>query len=382
MKPKTSTSKTPAIELQSPGWTPGARSALQRLIRNGSGKGLPVVFDFDNTIVSGDIGEAVLAQLVKSGRLQISAIPESLAPPFLHPDSGLVTLKGCVDVTHYYEKFLSPTWHGRDDQTPLANGYVWAVEVLEGLSPWEVVEATRAALAAGIPGKRSLIEASNGATAYPAPFFHPQMVELIGELLRHKFDFWVVSASNVWSVRCMVLEGLNKALKALGYKDLVRKDRIVGVSTLLVDEKGAFCKDPVLARKLPGYATLDPKALKGFRLTSRLNFPVPSYSGKVACIFDSIGCPPHLCAGDSPGDLPMLRYSTHRLWLARLEKPGYQEALTGLPENILQKGWIIQPTIAGDQPGFVPDPAGLCGKSASHKKSLKILGRLSKIQGA
>ena len=33
------------------------------LLQAGAGKHLPVVFDFDNTIISGDIGEATLAML-------------------------------------------------------------------------------------------------------------------------------------------------------------------------------------------------------------------------------------------------------------------------------------------------------------------------------
>jgi phosphoserine phosphatase len=346
--------KRPRLSLKAPGWTAAARVALEKLLRAGSGKGWPVVFDFDNTIVSGDIGEAVLAQLVKTGRLRTENIPATLAPAFRHPDGGQVTLQKCVDVTEYYEKLLAPTHHGLEDKAPLANGYAWAVEVLEGLTPWEIVEATRSAFAASAPGKRNLIEATPGITAYPAPFFHPEMVELIAQILRHGFDFWVVSASNAWSVRWMVLEALNPLLREQGVPRGVRVDHIVGVSTLIADRAGQLFKDPVLVKENAAYAALDPKVLKRFRLTSRLHFPVPSYSGKVACIFDLIGGAPYLCAGDSPGDLPMLRYSKHRLWLARREKPAYQEALATLPQSVLRSGWIMQPTQAGEHPGFLP----------------------------
>ncbi len=39
-------------------------SQLPRILREGAGKYYPVVFDFDNTVVCGDIGEATLATLI------------------------------------------------------------------------------------------------------------------------------------------------------------------------------------------------------------------------------------------------------------------------------------------------------------------------------
>jgi len=225
---------------------------------------------------------------------------------------------------------------------------------MAGLTAWEVVEATRLAFAASEPGKRRLIEGTPGATAYPAPFFYPEMVELIGELLRHGFDFWVISASNAWSVRWMLLHGLNPLLRERGVPSGVRSDRIVGVSTLLSNREGQLFKDSVLALENPRYADLDEAILTGYRLTSRLHFPVPTYSGKVACIFDLIGRAPYLCAGDSPGDLPMLKFSANRLWIARKEKPDYQQTWLSHATGAFGAGWILQPTQAGDTPGFLP----------------------------
>jgi hypothetical protein len=55
--------------LSAPGWNQDTRAALATLLRAGAGRQLPVVFDFDNTIVRGDIGEATLAMLARNGRL-------------------------------------------------------------------------------------------------------------------------------------------------------------------------------------------------------------------------------------------------------------------------------------------------------------------------
>ena len=55
-------------------------------------------------------------------------------------------LSSCADVTQYYEAFLAPTAHEGRDPTPLANGYAWAVEIMENLRPLDIVNATRTRL--------------------------------------------------------------------------------------------------------------------------------------------------------------------------------------------------------------------------------------------
>jgi hypothetical protein len=325
------------------------------MINRGAGRNLPVVFDFDNTLVCGDVQEATLAVLARSGRLTAEHIPETLSPSFRLPARGRTTLQSGVDLTEYYEAFLAPTVHGDDDPTPLANGYVWAVEVLERMRISEVVAATRAACAFAHPPHHGFIEVTPGKTRFPAPFFYPEMVDLVAELVRHGFDVWIVSASNVWSVRWMVLQVLNPLLLRRGVRRGLRADHVIGVSTLLTDRNGGLYKDVVLVKQNAAYAGLDEKTLRSYRLTSRLQFPVPTYSGKVACIFDALGGRPHLGVGDSPGDHAMLAYSRHRLWIARLEKPGFQRKLTELMRQTGNAGWLIQATLTKGRPGFLPD---------------------------
>src|SRR5436190_21185526 len=66
-------------------WDKKARVALESLIRRGSGKRLPVVFDFDNTIVCGDIGEATLAVLARSKVINPKNLSPTLSPPLRLP---------------------------------------------------------------------------------------------------------------------------------------------------------------------------------------------------------------------------------------------------------------------------------------------------------
>jgi hypothetical protein len=364
-------------KLNSPGWNERTRAWLEKLIQKGAGKNLPVVFDFDNTIICGDVSEATLAVLVNSGKLQPARFPATLSPAFRLRDRSRLTLDSSVDLTAYYEAFLAPTAHGSDDPTPASNGYVWAVEVMEGLTPQDVVDATRTAFELSQPGRHTLIQVTPGKTAFPIPFFHPEMVELIAELLRHRFDVWIVSAGNVWSIRWMILKVLNPLLQKLGLEEGLRADHIIGVTTLLSDRNDFLYKDTILVRQEIGYACLLEKSLKAYRLTSRLQFPVPVYSGKVACLLDALPRAPYLCLGDAPGDHRMLAFSENRLVIARMEKPEFLSAALALMGNTGSKGWMVQPTLTSEVPGFFTDPGNM--PLADEKISGRILESISLV---
>jgi len=351
----------PAVELIEPGWTRDVRRELGRLIRAGAGQGLPVAFDFDNTIVCGDIGEATLAVLAREGRLSPARQAAAVSPSFRNAKGEMVSPASALDLTAYYEDYLAPTRHGSKDSTPLANGYVWAAEVMAGLSPLEVVRATRLAYEQSRPGQEVRLDVTPGRTSYPAPFFYAETVELIAELLRNQFAVWIVSASNVWSVRWMVQHGLNPLLRQRGASPGLPPARVIGIATLLADAQGYLCKDAVLVKDDPRYAALDEARLGSLTLTSQLQFPAPTYSGKVACLWDCLAGQPYLAAGDSPGDLPMLTFSRHRLWIARLEKPDYQRAVREAMSRAGPRGWLLQPALCRRAPGFLPDFRAVAG---------------------
>lgn len=318
-----------------------------------------MVFDFDNTVVCGDIGEAVLAVLARSGALDPQTLSPALCPPLNLPGHGKVNVESCADALEYYEALLAPTVHGRGDPTPLGNGYVWATEILGGFGVAEVLQATREAFELSQPGQVRMITITPDRTAYPAPFFYPEIIELIGVLLAAGFEVWIVSASNVWSVRWMVLNGLNRALRRLGFKRGIPPAQVVGISTLMADSVGRFYKDPVLVREDAEYARFAPSRVRSLRVTSQLQFPVPVYSGKVGCIYDALGREPYLCVGDSPADHPMLAMAQHRLWIARLEKPAFQKATQCLIKRTGRGNWLVQAVRTREDPGFVHEPCRL-----------------------
>lgn len=340
--------------LRLPGWTPKTRAALEQLIRRGAGQGLPVAFDFDNTLVCGDIGEATLALLVKEQRLKPDAVT-TLTPPFRTATGKRVSLQHLPDLTGYYEALLDGSGHSDADPNPLTSGYTWAVEIMAGLSPADIIRATQSVAELAREGEARRLVVTQDETAYPLPWFYPQMVELVTVLVRHEFAVWVVSASNVWSVRWMVLHELNPRLVRRGCKTGIAPDQVIGVAPLLSDRRGHLVKDRVLVKSDAAYAQLEPASLAGLRLTGRLDLPVPVYSGKVACLWDTIGCCPHLAAGDSPGDLPMLAFAENRLWMARIEKPDYMAAMQERRKVSPTGDWFLQSVRVKHEPGFLAE---------------------------
>jgi phosphoserine phosphatase len=336
--------KNGGCKLAAPGWNSETRLALEKLIRKGAGKGLPAVFDFDNTILHGDIHEATLGMLVRSGRLTPARLSDQFAPTFHSARAGRIDLQSCADIVEYYNELLAPTMHGENDPTPKTTGYAWAIEVLGGLRLSDVVEATREVCELARSNKHDFITITPGKTVLPVPRFYPEMVELLAELIRHEFDIWIISASNVWSVRWMVLNELNPRLRDC--ERGIAADHVIGAATLLADEEGRLYKDAVLVRENAGYAAMKAEAVGAFRLTSRLEYPLPAYSGKVACIFDAIGRQPYLCAGDGPSDHAMLAVSQHRLWIAPLNQANTQHTPLKFGGAARKTGWMIQASSA------------------------------------
>lgn len=324
-------------------WSPQVRPLLERLLADEVREDDCAVFDFDNTVICGDIGEAILAILVRDAILHPDA---ALCPPFRTSDGRTLRVEVPRDVIPYYEALLNPTIHGAEDKSPLSNAYAWAVQIMAGLSPRDIVDATSRAAALSAPDRLVPIEIASGLAPFPAPFLYPGTTELIAALLRRSVSVWVVSASNVWSVRWMVQCVLNPRLASLGSTG-IPPSQVIGLSCLLTDGHGRLYKDSVLKQQSAAYRELRPEALDEFRLTTLLEFPVPTYSGKVARILDHLGKPPVLAAGDSPGDLPMLAFSRHRVWIQRPAKPAFQAEMAAARSRTASGSWIIQPVADG-----------------------------------
>jgi phosphoserine phosphatase len=132
-----------------------------RARRLGSAHPKIALFDLDNTLLVGDIGEAVFARLLAD---------------------GMITTCTWGD----YESFL------RSDQTA---AYRFVVEAMAGLSVRDVEEATVRVL-----NQPSPFVAVDGALV-PVPKIHTAMREFIRNLQDLHYLIYVISASNQFSVR-------------------------------------------------------------------------------------------------------------------------------------------------------------------------------------
>ncbi|MBT6326035.1 MAG: haloacid dehalogenase-like hydrolase, partial [Bdellovibrionales bacterium] len=199
--------------LSSGNWNYHTREKLLEVINLGKDQNLPVVFDFDNTIICRDIGEATLEVLTQT----------ELHSPF--------------DIIKHYENLLDATKHQESDSSPYANAYAWAVQVMKGLTPFKVIQATKQAYNNESALKDHLdLRGDSKVKHFRRPYFYPEMIDLIGAFIENKYDVYIVSASNIWSVRWMASQ-LNQKLKQSGFEGEIDLKNVIGVSTLLKNEQ-------------------------------------------------------------------------------------------------------------------------------------------------
>lgn len=339
----------PTVTLNEIGWRPQVKEKLIKLIEAGKYKNLPVIFDFDNTLVCRDIGEATFALMVRDGVLRSENIPKTITPN-IFAGYNLITT---------YEKYAKSGSHHVKDLAPYLNAYGWLVEIMADLTPLQITQSTKHAYSDGVaesdlnlPAGLTSIYVSEADKTYLVPYFYPEMVELVGELLRFGYDVWVISASNVWSIRWMVTHVLNKKLKQKGIDKSVKPEQVIGISTLLSGPDERLYKDNFLSRENHEYAHMYTEILNQFTLTSHIVPPMSSYYGKAANVMQWIKTKPYLVAGDSSNDHAMLAMAENKLWITRVERPSYQAQIIKLVRRN-SNSWMLQPVLTDASSGFV-----------------------------
>lgn len=362
------------IHLISGNWNPETKAKLEKLLNTNANKGKKVVFDFDNTTVSRDIGDGTFAWMIKNKMINTAEI-KPISPEF-NLDGKNISVDQGADITEYYENIQESTKHQANDTSLNLIGYDWVVQVMAGKTVFDVTEASKnafmnnQAIRDREKGTETKINVTEGKTSYRVPFFHPENVDLIGNLLLNGYDVYFISASNVWSIRYMVTKELPKLLKKEFGKDLhIKPENIFGVNTLIRDKRtGKLYKDAYLVREKSKqgrlYANLDPEEIKNYELTNQLVSPVPGYEGKAATLVQYVlkdDEKPFLVCGDSPGDFAMLHLSQNKLWFSRLESFDYQKQVFSKIKSSDPKSWLVQPVLYKKNPGFVKDMAQLKG---------------------
>jgi hypothetical protein len=350
-------------------WTNSNSKELTRIIETGKDKGKIAVFDFDNTLLCGDIGEAVFEELINSGNISIDGTEKTLIPHFTSKTNGSE-----IDLIQYYNYLLDEF----DDQDPFsanAIGYAWCVQIMNGITLDVLIQKTDIIM-------KEIVNHSISDSQTDGMFFYPEMIKLIADLIKNKFEIYIISASNIWSVRYAITNYYNKLLSEKFGCEGIEAKNIFGINTLLMKTGSTkLIKDSYLIKTNSKYRQNDFDELSQYKLTGILNLPVSTYEGKSAIIEKHISKDKiYLAAGDSPNDFGLFRNSENHIWIARLNKPSYQ---TSYLKNIMNQSLtgIVQPTITEDEPGFVQfldDPISPKVKDKNIKESLRIINHMLK----
>ena len=245
------------------------------------------VFDGDNTLWQHDVTEAMLVWLERRGLRSLDALPPMLQP---------LKVDGHPSLWSYYRHLC---------RRSVDVGYLWVVQIFEGLSVGQLSEMLSDLLSSKAP--LTTTERIEGRTE-PVEVWRPRpfavQASLVNALQDAGLKVWVVSASQEDLVRAMV------AHPDAGFG--LDPDRVCGVNLILkgaspVIDCGAF------SRARGQTAWRDPswqdRVLSGTPVE-----PLTWYGGKVEGIRAWIDPDqaPFLVAGDSSNDLPMQQIADPR----------------------------------------------------------------------
>ncbi len=205
------------------------------------------VFDFDNTCIINDVGDATLAFMARTD---------------LFRDKNLL-----LGEFENYSKAIFENYHKLYDDGQIKEAYGFMARTLSGFSIDEISQLAEEVIKSEGGNIRKVKvfgrERSKGLKA------RKEIVELINFLKSNGVEIWIVSASSEILVR--------QAMKHFNIEA-----NLIGVRNIITDGK----------------------------ITSELDIPLSMFGGKVDCIkkFIDKEKKPILGVGDSINDLPMLEY--------------------------------------------------------------------------
>jgi len=160
------------------------------------------VFDFDNTCILNDSGEAVLAHLCRNLLLR---------DPFLLEEDS--------ELNEEYHKKVFETYHGFSNKNEIINAYFLCAKVFSGFSPEEVRDITKQVIQS--EGNQLGTQECYGMTIPHGITLQTQVIELIDFLKKEGVAVWIISASQQVSVKTTMdhfglsaqLIGINNEIK-------------------------------------------------------------------------------------------------------------------------------------------------------------------------
>lgn len=296
------------------GWDPAVEAGLEVLLSSDTVAGRRVVFDFDGTVIAGDVTETVASFGWSRGMMSAQALWSVLGCADNAPHQGPFATYQDIAASDNQQGFP----HGHHASSPLL------AQAFAGLTVGDVVALTLEAA-----------EADAGARGAFRPL--APVLDLIRRLHHAGADCWVVTAGLVWCVRALLNHIINPALVSqAGPSAAIPAHRVIGVSTLL-REGSRWWTDRQLLRSGHGasYVNGDASLLVRLEITAAVVSPVTFGGGKVGAWLELPPFePPVLMVGDGAGDVPLMRISDHALWIAPHEGA---PPPTGLPAFTLRQ---------------------------------------------
>lgn len=235
---------TPASHLKTTdGWIPATRERLLQFILHPGElpkgpRGKPVaVFDWDNTVVKNDVGDAVFFHWLAHDLVR-RPTDWAATSPYL-TDGALAALArdcdgagarlrtssdpACAEtmLALYVDGKLADggaAWKSDAPADTVEPAYAWAAALLAGMTRAEarkeILRALKEAQKQPVGAEQPL--GRRRVTAWLR--IYPQMRELVGSLTRTGFEVWVVSASQQWIVEAIAPEAGVPARQVIGIR--------------------------------------------------------------------------------------------------------------------------------------------------------------------
>ncbi|MBL7479137.1 haloacid dehalogenase-like hydrolase [Legionella bononiensis] len=200
-------------------------------------------FDWDNTMMKNDIGDATLLWMVSHGTLKRNSDFKQMNP-WLTSDALNELEKNCGGKSEYLPTRQNPAcadtlmniyhnqslengataWHDSPDPERIVPTYFFYAQLFAGYTPDEITEFTKRALDFNLANNIGATQ-KVGSKDYPAYVrIYKPMNHLVSVLQQNGFDVWIISASIQPSVEVVA--------KRVG----IRKDHVIGVRHVLNEQ--------------------------------------------------------------------------------------------------------------------------------------------------
>lgn len=202
------------------------------------------VFDWDNTVIKNDIGDATLYWMIAHDLIRK---PGSWAQtsPWLTPAAVAALNKDCPKTlpnplptrTHttctdtllsIYDGTLprskTAAWSGKHNKDTIEPAYAWAVELTHGYKPDEIRQIAEQTIAFNL-GNPMGTKQKLGTRQYAASIrIYDQVADLIQALQRADFDVWIASASSQYVVETFARRVGVAPGKVIGVRSVLSAD--------------------------------------------------------------------------------------------------------------------------------------------------------------